>query len=477
MNNFHDPDIDNPKNDTVKTLPPLDELSSWASLFRNELISSALLIFCAGLALIIANSKYGNVYHHYLDIKLGISFGSAHFDKSLHHWINDGLMAIFFFMVGLEIKREIIVGELANLRKAMLPIAAAVGGMAFPAIIYYLININSTGVHGWGIPMATDIAFVAGCIAILRKWISPSLLIFVVALAIVDDLGAVCVIAIFYTEKIAAAPLLIGSFLILISFVMGFFRVRAATPYALIGIIIWLAFLQSGVHATIAGVLLAFSIPVTARYRTDNFQVRISELMRRFLGAESLWKKDEAGKHLNLKKDEMINHRQQELIRSINRECYHVEAPLQRIERSLDPLCMFVIMPLFAFANAGMHFDLSSGIDQIFHPVTLGVIAGLVLGKPIGIILASFLSVKIGLAELPRNVNWKQIAGVGCLAGIGFTMSMFINELAFKDAGINSDALISAGKIGVFAASLIAAVTGLFLLKKTCRTIQNNPDH
>jgi len=275
----------------------------------------------------------------------------------------------------------------------------------------------------------------------------------------------------------ATTPLLIGTFLIFISFVMGFFRVRVATPYALIGIVIWLAFLQSGVHATIAGVLLAFSIPVTARYRTDNFQVRISELMRRFLDAESLWKKDEEGKHLNLKKDVMINYRQQELIRSINRECHHVEAPLQRIERSLDPLCMFVIMPLFAFANAGMHFDFSNGMGQILHPVTLGIVAGLVLGKPIGIIFASFLSVKIGLAELPRNVNWKQIAGVGCLAGIGFTMSMFINELAFKDAGINADVLISAGKIGVFAASLIAAVTGLFLLKKSCRIIQSNPDH
>lgn len=470
-------DLELEQDENVKTLPPLDKVSFWASLSHNHLISSGLLIFCAVLALIIANSKYGNIYHHYLEMKLGISLGSLHFDKSLHHWINDGLMSIFFFMVGLEIKREIMVGELANIRKAMLPIAAAVGGMAVPAIIYVLINMNSSGSSGWGVPMATDIAFVAGCIAILRKSIPPSLLIFVVALAIVDDLGAVCVIAIFYTEKIAAAPLIVGTILILISFCMGFFRVRLATPYAIIGIIIWLAFLQSGVHATIAGVLLAFSIPVTARYTTENFQVRVSELIRRFLDAESLWKKDKQGKYLNLKKDEMINHRQQELIKAINSECHHVEGPLQRIKHTLEPFCYFFIMPLFAFANAGMHFDLSNGLEQIFHPVTLGIVAGLVLGKPIGIFLASFISVKIGLAELPRNVKWKQIAGVGCLAGIGFTMSLFINELAFKDAGVLSESLVSAGKIGVFAASMIAAVVGLMFLKKACRTVQNTSSY
>ncbi len=476
MDNINGSDAGQQADADFETLPPLDQLSGWPSLLRNDLISSGLLIFCAVLALIIANSKYGNVYHHYLDMKLGISFGAAHFDKSLHHWINDGLMSIFFFMVGLEIKREIVVGELANIRKAMLPIAAAVGGMAVPAIIYYLFNMNTSGSSGWGVPMATDIAFVTGCIAVLRKWIPAGLLIFVVVLAIVDDLGAVCVIAIFYTEKIAATPLLIGTILILISFIMGFVGVRVATPYAVIGIIIWFAFLQSGVHATIAGVLLAFSIPVTARYRTDNFQVRISELMRRFLDAESLWKKDDEGNHLNSKKDEMINHRQQELIRSINRECHHVEAPLQRIERSLNPLCMFVIMPLFAFANAGMHFDFSNGVGQLFHPVTLGIVAGLVLGKPLGILLVSFISVKVGLAELPCSVNWKQITGVGCLAGIGFTMSLFINELAFNDAGIHTDALISAGKIGVFVASLLAAVIGLVLLKKTCVDVQDTLD-
>jgi NhaA family Na+:H+ antiporter len=293
----------------------------------------------------------------------------------------------------------------------------------------------------------------------------------------VDDLGAVCVIAIFYTEKIAAVPLMIGSILIFISFCMCFFRVRLTTPYVVIGIIIWVAFLQSGVHATIAGVLLAFSIPVTARYTTENFQIRVSELIRRFLDAESLWKKDTQGKYLNLKKDEMINHRQQELIKAINSECRHVEAPLQRIQHSLEPFCYFFIMPLFAFANAGTHFDFSKGPEQLFHPVTLGIVAALVLGKPVGVFLACLISVKIGFAELPRNVNWKQIAGVGCLAGIGFTMSLFINELAFKDAGALSNSLISAGKIGVFVASMIAAVIGLMFLKLACRTVQNTSGH
>lgn len=453
----------------TKPLPPLDTVSLWETVLDNELISSALLVLSAVLALVIANSPFGHSYHFHLDMNLGIALGNHHFDKTLHHWINDGLMSIFFFWVGLEIKREILVGELSSIRKAMLPVAAAFGGMAVPAIFYFFINKNTPGQHGWGVPMATDIAFVAGCIAILRKRIPSSLLIFVVALAIVDDMGAVTVIALFYTEKITLTPLLIGTVLILLSFILGFLKVRVTTPYAVIGVIIWAAFLQSGVHATIAGVLLAFSIPVTARYQTRHFPIRVSELIKRFLAAESLWEKDDQGMYLNLKKDVMINDRQQELVDDINWECHHVASPLQRIERGLSPLCMFVILPLFAFVNAGMHFDFSHGLNQLFHPVTLGVVAGLVLGKPAGILLGSFLSVKIGLAELPRRVRWRHIAGVGCLAGIGFTMSLFINELAFKDMGARADALIAAGKIGVFAASILAAVIGLIVLRLTSR--------
>jgi NhaA family Na+:H+ antiporter len=369
-------------------------------------------------------------------------------------------------MVGLEIKRELSVGELAQLRKALLPIMAAVGGMLVPAGIYSLFNLKGAGSSGWGVPMATDIAFAAGCIAVLRKWVPPALMVFLIALAIVDDLGAVLVIALFYTEQIAMTPLLIGSTLIVISLCMGRLGVRIAGPYVVIGMIIWLAFLESGIHATIAGVLLAFSIPVTARYRTQNFKGRMEELLSRFKQAETLWEVDRHGRPLNLQKDHMVNQRQQTLIRHMNWECHHVEAPLQRIEQTLEPFCVFLIMPLFAFANAGVHLETSHGAGQLLHPVTLGIVAGLVLGKPLGIMLASLVSVKAGWAVLPRNVNWGQLAGVGVLAGIGFTMSLFINGLAFQGLEPQAaDSLIAAGKIGVFIASMLAAVIGLGLLK------------
>ncbi|HIA47909.1 MAG TPA: Na+/H+ antiporter NhaA [Candidatus Hydrogenedentes bacterium] len=454
--------------------PPLEHESYFKRFLHHDMVGSGFLLFAGVAAVIIANGPFVEQYHHFWETPLGISFGDGGgFQKSLHHWVNDGLMSIFFFLVGLEIKRELLAGELNDVRKAMLPAAAAVGGMIVPALIFAAFNAGKPSAAGWGIPMATDIAFAAGCIALLRKWVPLSLMVFLVALAIVDDLGAVTVIALFYTEKIAVGPLVVGGSLIVLSFCMGQLGIRRTWPYVVIGIIIWFAFLESGIHATIAGVLLAFTIPEKARYHTHNFRGRMETLIGKFDDAEKLWDDDLSVVETDLK-DLMVNHAQQGLIRRMNDECHFVEAPLQRIEHNIEPFSVFVIMPIFAFANAGVHLELSHLGEMIKQPITLGIIFGLFIGKPLGIVLASFVMVKLGFASLPRGVTWAQLTGVGFLAGIGFTMSLFVNELAFL--GIEpeqAEELISSGKIGIFIASILSAVVGLVWLKVTCKDVQD----
>jgi len=446
--------------------PPLEHITYFKRFLHHDMLGSGALLVAALLAVIIANVGFAEQYHHFWESPFGLSWGEdGGFEKSIHHWVNDGLMAIFFFLVGLEIKRELLVGELASVRKAMLPVFAAIGGMVAPALIFALFNRGEASAAGWGIPMATDIAFAAGCIAMLKKWVPPSLMIFLVALAIVDDMGAVAVIAIFYTDQIALGPLMLGSGLIILSFCLGLYGVRSMAPYMIFGAIIWLAFLQSGVHATIAGILLAFSIPTKARYKTHLFQGRMKELLEKFIHAEDHW--DDHMKD-NEKKDLMVNHNQQGLIRHMNTECHHVEAPLQRIEHKLEPFCVFLIMPIFAFANAGVHIDFSSIGDMLVSPTTLGIVFGLVVGKPLGIFLASYIAVKAGIASLPSGVTWNHVIGVGFLAGIGFTMSLFINQLAFL--GVDPEVageLVENGKVAIFVASILAAVIGVVFLKLT----------
>ncbi|PCJ64743.1 MAG: Na+/H+ antiporter NhaA [Candidatus Hydrogenedentota bacterium] len=467
------PESSDSKNAQRFVAPPLEHVTYLKRFLHHDLVGSGLLLTATLAAVIVANVGYAEQYHNFWNTKVGLSWGAnAGFEKTLHHWVNDGLMSIFFFLVGMEIKRELLAGELATFRKAMLPAAAAVGGMVIPALIYFIINRNGEGVVGWGIPMATDIAFAAGCIAMLRKWVPPALMVFLVALAIVDDLGAVAVIALFYTDKIAVEPLMIGSLLIILSFMMGLFGVRQTWPFLLIGAVIWLAFLQSGIHATIAGVLLAFSIPEKARYHTHHFHGRVRDLLDKFTKAEKDWDANEDMKESELK-DLMVNPRQQGLIRHINTECHHVEAPLQRIEHKLEPLCVFIIMPIFAFANAGIHIDFGHIGETIFEPVALGIILGLCVGKPLGVVLAAYIAVKLGWAALPKGVSWLQITGVGMLAGIGFTMSLFINELAFRGVDpTHMERLMAEGKIGIFVASIISAIAGLVLLRMTCKEPQ-----
>ena len=444
--------------------PPLEHVTYFKRFLHHDMVGSGLLLLAAMAAVVMANIGFHEQYEHLWHATFGLSWGvGGGFEKSLHHWVNDGLMSIFFFLVGMEIKREIRVGELASFRKALLPAVAAVGGMIAPAFLYNLFNSSGEGAHGWGIPMATDIAFAAGCIALVKKRVPPALMVFLVALAIVDDLGAVAVIAIFYTDTIAFQPLLIGGALIILSLLLGQFGVRRTWPFILIGIAIWLAFLQSGVHATIAGVLLAFSIPEKARYRTQFFHGRMHELLEKFTQAEQQWGAHMRGSEM---KDLMVNPRQQGLIRHMKTECHYVEAPLQRIEHNLEPICAFMIMPIFAFANAGVHLEFGQIGGMLLEPVTLGIIFGLCVGKPLGILVASFIAVKLGWASLPTGVNWKHLLGAGMLAGIGFTMSLFINELAFLRVGSgNAAAMVAEGKLGIILASVISATAGLVWLK------------
>jgi len=432
--------------------PPLEYVSPLSSFFKQDAVAAGLLLGAALLALGLANSSYSSDYHHILETEIHLGIGEQDSVMTLHHLINDGLMAIFFFLVGLEIKREILVGELATFRKALLPALAALGGMVVPALMFMVFNYGQETSIGWGIPMATDIAFAMGVMALLGKRVPPSLGVFLVALAIVDDLGAVAVIAIFYSEGLDVVPLWIGGSLIAVSYGLSRLGVRSAIPYVLIFIVVWLAFLQSGVHATIAGVLLAFTIPSDARYETPHFFGRMSVLLYRFSDAE------------DYKDPLMVNARQQQLVRSILTECHHVEAPLQRIEHSLHPASVFIIMPIFAFANAGTHIEFGEVGHMLTERVALGVMAGLLLGKLAGVFIATYISVKLKITEMPSQANWGHIAGVGLLAGIGFTMSLFINELAFS-ALPESEPFVTEAKLGVFLASIVAGVAGAVVLR------------
>lgn len=441
-----------------KGLPPLEAVSPLTVIAKQDAVAAGLLLLSTIAALVLANSAAAEWYHHLWHIKFGFSFNGAELKQSLHIWINDGLMAIFFFVVGLEIKRELLVGELASVRKALLPAFAAVGGMLCPALVFAAINWGQPSVLGWGIPMATDIAFATGCLALLGSRVHPALGIFLVALAIVDDLGSVLVIALFYTQRISTQPLLVGAVLIALSYSLNLFGVRRAWPYALIGAIVWWEFLQSGVHATIAGVLLAFTVPAHARYETPHFAKRMSALLQRFSAAED---------NIN---PLQVNHQQQELIRFMQREHVLVEPPLQRIEYALHPVCVAVILPLFAFSNSGITLDFGNVGGMLVERVTLGVFLGLVIGKQIGVTVFAWLAVRLGLAELPKGMTWVHVYGLSWITGIGFTMSLFIGELAFKPTNIVSADLaadyLAQGKVGVFLASITAGLVGTSILRR-----------
>jgi Na+:H+ antiporter, NhaA family len=436
------------KKETIeKLLKPLNEF------LHQEASGGILLIIFTVVALAWANSPWFESYHHLWHTHIVLAIGNLiTFDYSIHHWINDGLMVIFFFTVGLEIKRELLVGELSSIQKASLPIAAALGGMIVPAVLYVVFNIGGEGSGGWGIPMATDIAFVVGIMALLGPRVPLTLKVFVLALAIADDIGAVLVIAIFYTSEIFIWALVLAAVILIILALLNKLGTKSLIPYTVLGIILWMAFLKSGVHATIAGILLAFAIPASARYNTKRFSDKTRELLNKF---------DGTGEH---GENVLSNEGRQTDVMAIEENCKKILTPLQRFEHGLHPWVSYLIIPLFALANAGVTFAGMDIFNAITSPVSLGIIVGLFVGKQLGIFSFSWIAVKLKLGSLPEGVNWKKIYAAGILAGIGFTMSLFIAGLAFSN-----ETLIDLSKIGVLTGSLLSGIVGYILLKSTIK--------
>ena len=424
-------------------------LDPFQRFLKVEASGGILLLFFTIVALVWANSPWGDYYFHFREQKLAIRIGEFVLSKSLLHWINDGLMAIFFFFVGLEIKRELIAGELSSLKQASLPITAALGGMVMPALIFVLLNRDAATESGWGIPMATDIAFSLGVISLLGKRVPLSLKVFLVAFAIVDDIGAVVVIALFYSADITWTYLLIGVALFLLLVLFNKIDIRYIPAYMIVGWVIWYMFLHSGIHPTIAGVLIAFSIPMNRKIDVGTFRARMDDNLQVFCPTEDCSNK------ITLSKEQLasIDNMEDELIR--------VQSPVQSLEHTLHHFITYIVMPLFALTNAGVIIQ-ATGISSFFTSLSGKIEISLILGKVLGIFLFTWLSVKLGISVLPNTIKWVHILGLGLLGGMGFTMSLFIANLAFTDP-----VFLNPAKIGILTGSLIAGILGYLVLNLT----------
>ena len=436
---------------TEKKTYPIDKVTRPIQRFMQQQKSGGIVLgISVILALFLANSPWSDQYFHFFEHKIGFQFnGESFLNYSIHHWINDGLMAVFFFVLGLELKREIVGGELSNPRKALLPIGAAFGGVLVPALIYFALNSSGEVSNGWGIPMATDIAFALGVLYLLGDKIPLSLKIFLTALAIVDDLIAVLVIAFFYTSDISMISLSIGFGFILIMYIGNKMGIRNILFYAIFGIVgVWTAFLLSGVHATIAAVLAAFTIPADMKIGEIMYINKLENYLKKFKAADP---------------DNSIptlTNKQLHILDEIKEDTNAIIPPLQRLEHSMHPFVTFIIIPIFALANGGL--SLAINMDQLFSTnVALGVALGLLVGKVIGVVGMTLLLVKLKVAPFPKGMNVKNLFGLGLLAAIGFTMSLFITSLAFKNPEYMTQA-----KIGIFAASIIGGVLGYMLLSR-----------
>lgn len=431
----------------IRPLKILLLISPFQHFFKKVATGGMLLMCSALVALAWANVAPEN-YLHFWHTDLSLSLGPLSISKSLQHWIDEALMTLFFFTVGLEIKREILIGELAQLRRAVLPVAAAIGGMVCPAVIYLLFNSGTEGASGWGIPMATDIAFALAVLSLLDRRVPFGIKIFLSALAIADDLGAVLVIALFYTKTIYWQYLLLSLLFLLALGITNYLKVNKTLPYALLGVGIWAVILGSGIHATIAGVIVALFIPARGRYNTDRFINKVQTYIGKIECPTGT-----CG-HTILVDQSHLN-----AVQAIEVACHNTMTPLQRLEHSLNSWVALLILPLFALANAGVvlgDLDVSAAFS---HPVTLGVMLGLVLGKPVGIFLATFLASKILNAPLSKDVTWIHIGGASILAGIGFTMSIFISGLSFPDPKY-----VELSKFGIILGSLLSGGLGLTVL-------------
>ena len=415
---------------------------------RTEGVGSAVLLVAAVTALVLANSPLGHAFHDLWETKVTLDLAVVAISKSLHHWVNDGLMALFFFVVGLEIKRELTHGHLSDRKMATLPAVAALGGMVGPALIYLAVNAGDEGARGWGIPMATDIAFALGVLGLLGRSIPAQLRIFLLALAIVDDLGAILVIALFYTEQIAPGALGAGALILGFILLLRVVGVRTSAAYVIPGFLFWAAILESGVHATLAGVVLGLLTPSSHYYDHGTALERGRPLLDRLEEAVSRHDHDEIEATLG---------RMEELV-------VGTESPLERLERKVHPWTAFIVLPLFALVNAGVVVTPETLTAALRSPVAVGIAAGLVVGKLGGIVLASWLAVRLGAAVLPDGVGWGHIAGVSLLGGIGFTVSLFITELAFTDPE-----MIAAAKLSILVTSVAAGAIGFAVLKTVLR--------
>ena len=403
---------------------------------------SGIILFCATVfAVLVANSSWGDAYYNLWHMSLGIALGDSTITMDLTHWIDDGLMSIFFLMVGLEIKRELVCGELSSVQKASFPVVAAIGGMLIPALIY--VGLNTNNPLGFGIPMATDIAFALGILMLLGKRVNPAIKLFLVALAVVDDLGAVLVVAVVYTNEINSIYFLHAGLTYAILWIFNLAGVKKLGPYLILGIFLWVFIHSIGIHATIAGVLLAFVIPIYGKIDEKSFVANTQHSLKEFERTSN--------------SKQTLSHDQIDALENIAYNYDNVQNPLVKLEHNLHNFSAFFIMPLFAFSNAGVLIDMST-ISTHFM-IVLGVVLGLLIGKPIGVVGFTYLAVKFKWVAKPSEISWSDIVAVGFLAGIGFTMSIFITHLAFED-----ESLIAAVKLGVFFASFIAAVIGVILI-------------
>jgi NhaA family Na+:H+ antiporter len=428
----------------------LHDAGMFQRFFRSEASGAVVLVFATILALVWANSPWSASYFDLQHTYIGVSWGDATFKLSLQHWINDGLMVLFFFVVGLEIKRELLVGHISSLRLATVPVAAAVGGMLVPAAVFLAFNAGTEAARGWAVPMATDIAFALGILALLGSRVPTSLKVFLTAVAIADDIGAVFVIAIFYTANVNLVALWVAIALFLLLVAANRAHLRAPMVYVLLGLGVWAGVFASGIHATVAGILVAFAVPIRARIEPGEFFNR----MRR------------AGRDLEeVKEDELsrvsmiLEPAQMEWLDDLQHTIGDMIPSGIALEHAMHRIVSFIILPLFALFNAGVVLN-QERLQLLDDPVTLGVILGLVLGKQIGVTLFTWLAVKSGRGSRPEGVTWPMIYGVSCVAGVGFTMSLFISELAFK--GI----LMDEAKIGIIVGSLISGVWGYLVLRR-----------
>jgi Na+:H+ antiporter, NhaA family len=441
-----------------KTMAKSARIISPFQRFFQKFVQGSYPLFAAAVAAVIWVNISHETYHGVWHTEVAFSLGSFQISRSIAHWIDEALMAVFFFAVGLEIKREFLVGELSSAKKALLPVMAALGGMIVPAAIYAIFNYHTPSAKGWGIPMATDIAFSLAVLALLGRRIPFGIKLFLSAFAIADDLGAVIVIALFYTASLNWSSLMVGGVFVIGLFIANRLWVRSSLVYLLLGIGLWFCILKSGVHATVAGVLVAMFIPARAKYDTDVFIKAVEAMLDKLRSCEA-----SCGFSI------LLNREHLNAVQAIDLACRDVETPLQQLEHTLEPWIAYVILPLFALANSGILFEGFDFLQAVSHPITLGVFAGLVLGKPVGIALFSLFAIEVFNIRLTSGVTKRHVIGVSFLGGIGFTMSLFITGLSFVDPE-----KIALAKFAIVFASILSGILGFLVLRGSAATIDHS---